>query len=174
MWTTTNAEIALGLAALAAIANLAARMVVTHTPAVAAAINSWELAKEAMVRLRESHSPGGMSHACEYETSVYLHVRPDLVKRDEVVDEYPLGRVDGWHWIDMLDGAPLQFTDIYSRNTRTGVEGAPSLASKEKGREFAETAIRGLIHLAEGFRSMVVHPRKDFRVKQSGGRDSAS
>lgn len=158
----------------AQIANLAARMVVTHTPAVAAAINSWELAKEAMVRLRESHSPGGMSHACEYETSVYLHVRPDLVKRDEVVDEYPLGRVDGWHWIDMLDGAPLQFTDIYSRNTRTGVEGAPSLASKEKGREFAETAIRGLIHLAEGFRSMVVHPRKDFRVKQSGGRDSAS
>ena len=158
----------------AQIANLAARMVVTHTSAIAAAIDSWELAKEAMVRLRESRHPGGMSHACEYETSVYLHVRPELVKGEKIVDEYPPGRDDGWHWIDMVDGAPLHLTDIYSRNTRTGVEGAPSLASKEKGREFAETAIRNLIQLAEGFRSMIVHPRKDFRAKLSGARDSTS
>jgi creatinine amidohydrolase len=158
----------------AQIANLAARMVVTHTSAIAAAINSWELAREAMARLRESRSPGGMSHACEYETSVYQHVRPELVKGDKIVDEYPPGRVDGWHWIDMLDGAPLQLTDIYSRNTRTGVEGAPSLASKEKGREFAETAIRNLIQLAERFRSMVVHPRKDFRIKLAGSREFPS
>jgi len=153
----------------AQIANLAARMVVTHTPAIAAAIDSWQLAREAMVRLRQSQL-GGMSHACEYETSVYLHVRPDLVKLDEIVDEYPPERVDGWHWSDMLNGAPLQLTDIYSRNTRTGVEGAPSLATKDKGREFAETAISNLINLAEGFRNMPVHARKEFRTNAADDR----
>jgi creatinine amidohydrolase len=148
----------------AQVVNLAARMVVTHTPAIAAAIDSWQLAKDAIVHLRESRQ-GGMSHACEYETSVYLYVRPDLVQEDKIADEYPPGRVEGWHWIDMVDGAPLQMTDIYSRNTLSGVEGAPSLASKQKGREFAETAIRNLIRLAEGFRNMTVHPRKEFRAR---------
>jgi creatinine amidohydrolase len=156
----------------AQIANLAARMIVTQTPAIAAAINSWELAKESMVRLRDSRSPGGMSHACEYETSVYLHVRPEGVKREEIVDEYPPARVAGWHWVDMLDSGPLQMTDIFSRNTRTGIEGAPSLATPEKGREFAETAIRNLVKLAEGFRDMPVHPRIDFRAKRVEVRDS--
>jgi len=56
-----------------------------------------------------------------------------------VCEEYPPVRIEKWHWIDTMNGAPLQFTDIFSRDTGTGVEGAPSFASKEKGREFAET-----------------------------------
>jgi creatinine amidohydrolase len=155
----------------APVANLAARMVVTHTSAAAAAINSWDLARDAMARLRQSRR-GGMSHACEYETSVYLHVCPELVKVDEVVDEYPPSRVEGWHWVDMLEAAPLQFTDIFSRNTSTGVEGAPSLASQEKGRAFAETAIDNLIRLAEGMRKIVLGACKDFRAASVCTRDT--
>jgi creatinine amidohydrolase len=110
-----------------------------------------------------------MSHACEYETSVYMYLHPELVNRGEIVDEYPPARIERWHWVDMIEGAPLQFTDVFSRNTRAGVEGAPSLATEEKGREFAETAVQNLIALAEGFRAMVINPRKDFRIAASAG-----
>ena len=42
-----------------------------------AAPSSWpSLAKEAIERVRESERPGGMAHACELETSLYLYLDP--------------------------------------------------------------------------------------------------
>ena len=41
-------------------------------------VSEWTLAAEAFATLRES-GPGGCAHACEYETSVYLHLDADAV-----------------------------------------------------------------------------------------------
>src|SRR6476661_5718645 len=59
--------------------NLAARRINNTTSALCASTPHWNLAKEAVDRLRESAFPGGMAHACEFETALYLHLRPELV-----------------------------------------------------------------------------------------------
>src|SRR5436305_638755 len=58
--------------------NLASRRVINTTKALAASVAHWDLARKAVDKLRQSEYPGGMAHACEFETSMYLHLRPDL------------------------------------------------------------------------------------------------
>ncbi|RYE77926.1 MAG: creatininase family protein, partial [Hyphomicrobiales bacterium] len=44
-----------------------------------ATLTYFALARDAIAALRKS-APGGMGHACEFETSLVQHVRPELVK----------------------------------------------------------------------------------------------
>src|SRR5438034_3148833 len=83
---------------------MAARLVtVEHPEAVSAAafyLSSPE-ASRAIEEARESER-GGMAHACELETSIYLAIDPDAVDMDLAVDEqsYP----EGQHaWLDWSD-----------------------------------------------------------------------
>src|SRR3954454_14169678 len=62
---------------------IAARVLVVEDPGrIAAAF--WYLSSERSAALlretRDSEHPGGMAHACELETSLYLAIRPDLVQ----------------------------------------------------------------------------------------------
>ena len=149
----------------AQIANLAARMVVTHTPALAAMVHASQLAWEAIDEIRESRYPGGMSHAGELETSVYLYLHPELVVKEKIQDEYPSPRMNGWFYVDMKGDCRVQLTDIFSRNTEIGIEGAATLASADKGEKLVEAMVTNLISIATGFRDMEVPPRKDFRAE---------
>ena len=69
--------------------NLVARRLVNTTPALAAALPHWNLSKDVVDRIRESEFPGGMAHACEFETSIYLHLKPELVESDKMAAETP-------------------------------------------------------------------------------------
>ena len=66
--------------------NLAARLVTLRTPALAAATSWWDLCRGSREELRESAFPGGMAHACEFETSAYLAVEPERVRPDLIED----------------------------------------------------------------------------------------
>ena len=70
--------------------NMAARLLnVEHRTAVCA--SSFYLTGEESLRVLEEHrtsGPGGMAHACELETSLYLAIRPDLVQMDRAVTEF--------------------------------------------------------------------------------------
>jgi creatinine amidohydrolase len=72
-----------------------------------------------------------VGHACEFETSMILHLRPELVQRDKTADAGPL--ID-----DQLQGLFIA-RDMFQR-TAQGCTGRPDLATAEKG----ATLFRGI------------------------------
>jgi creatinine amidohydrolase len=118
---------------------MAARLLnVEHPHAVCMA--SWYLAsaqsKELLAELRDSE-PGGMAHACELETSLYLALEPELVGMDRAAREIP-PRTAHVH-MDWQDG-PLSFMPHWSALSSSGVTGDPTLATAEKGRRWLARA----------------------------------
>jgi creatinine amidohydrolase len=119
----------------------AARLVMVERPAVLAAaafyLTSQQGAAE-IERVRDS-ARGGLAHACELETSIYLAIDPDAVDMAKAVDErsYP----EGEHaWLDWSDG-PLKLMPWWSSFSRTGVQGEPTLATAEEGKALLEAAV---------------------------------
>ena len=53
-----------------------------------ACLTYFTLARDAIMAARESKH-GGMGHACEFETSLMLHLHPDLVHQERAVVRYP-------------------------------------------------------------------------------------
>ncbi len=95
------------------------------------AASYWDLAAKELAALAE----GGrktMGHACEFETSMMLALRPDLVRRDQIKDD------------SMTEDATLRglylAEDMHQR-TDHGAVGYPELASAEKGRAFLNVAV---------------------------------
>jgi creatinine amidohydrolase len=120
---------------------MAARLVMVERPATlagAAFYLSSPDALRAIDEVRESDR-GGMAHACELETSIYLAIDPEAVDMDLAVDEssYPEGR---HAWLDWSDGS-LKIMPWWSSFSRTGVQGRPTLATAEKGKTLLEAAV---------------------------------
>jgi creatinine amidohydrolase len=121
---------------------MAARLVMIDHPEVLAAAAFYLLSKEgikAVEEIRESGF-GGMAHADELETSIYLAIDPDAVDMAKVVDEhgYPDGENAHMEW--WADG-PLRLMPWWSSFSRTGVQGTPSIATAEKGKAFLDAAV---------------------------------
>ena len=81
-----------------------------------------------------------VGHACEFETSMMLHVRPDLVDREKLVDAGELVT-------DSLHGVFLS-RDMRQR-TREGYTGRPDLASAVKGQRLFAGIVDRLVALSE-------------------------
>lgn len=147
----------------AGLLNYAARKVTNkHGGAVACAASSWwDFAREAY-SVRESPI-GGFAHACEMETSVYLAIKPELVQTDKIEDDYAPDRTP-WIVHDMAGAGIVHFMEFWSQRSKAGVEGAPSLATAEKGRAFIESAITNIIAFAEFFKAMQLPARRDLKV----------
>jgi creatinine amidohydrolase len=142
--------------------NLAARRINNTTRALAGAVAHWALAKEAVDRLRESEFPGGMAHACEFETSLYMYLRPELVEKDKMTPREAPSLTNQFIYDDLFGSGPVHMVNRWSRITETGVEGDPMLATPEKGKEFAECSIRNLVEFCRLFRDQTVPPERNF------------
>ena len=59
-----------------------------HGIARVACLTYFTLAREAIAGLRDS-APGGMGHACEFETAMMQHLRPELVALAMAEVTYP-------------------------------------------------------------------------------------
>jgi creatinine amidohydrolase len=122
---------------------MAARLLMVEHPGTVAGafwyLSSRESA-ELLARTRESEHPGGMAHACELETSLYLAIRPERVQMEKAVREIP--EWDSEHvWMDWNDG-PLAIRERWSAWSRSGVVGDATVASAEKGRLWLEQAVK--------------------------------
>ena len=95
------------------------------------AASYWELADRELAALAEGPRKS-MGHACEFETSMMLALRPDLVRRGEVRDDPP--RDD-----PALRG--LFLADDMKQRTDHGAVGYPERASADKGRACLDAAI---------------------------------
>jgi creatinine amidohydrolase len=98
---------------------------------ILAAASYWDLASKELAALAEGPRKT-MGHACEFETSMMLALRPDLVRREQVRDDPP--RDD-----PALRGLYLA-EDMHQR-TDHGAVGYPALASADKGRAFLDAAV---------------------------------
>ncbi|KIV54580.1 hypothetical protein AM501_11740 [Aneurinibacillus migulanus] len=52
-------------------------------------------------QIRES-GRGGMGHACEWETSMYLHLNENKVRKERIVDDYDMPDSE-FHWNELQD-----------------------------------------------------------------------
>lgn len=93
----------------------------------------FQLAAPFIDEIRESDL-GGMAHGGEFETSLMLYLRPDLVDLDRAEaqylnDPYDLRRKD------LFEGGPLSIYRSFAEYSGSGAIGDPHLASSEKGAE---------------------------------------
>jgi creatinine amidohydrolase len=102
---------------------------------------------------------GGMAHACELETSLYLHLDPSAVDIDAAVDEhgYPAGECA---WMDWADG-PLKVMPWWSSFSRSGVQGDATKATAEKGKALLDAAAREICGFVAELRAMPLPERKE-------------
>jgi creatinine amidohydrolase len=106
---------------------------------ILAAASYWDLAAAELAALAEGPRKA-MGHACEFETSMMLALRPDLVRRDQIKDDPP--RDD-----PALRG--LYLAEDMKQRTDHGAVGYPALASAEKGRAFLNAAINRTVEVVQ-------------------------
>jgi creatinine amidohydrolase len=141
----------------------AARLVsVEHPTTLAAAAfhSSSESTLRLIAELRDS-GPGGMAHACELETSMYLAIDPDAVDMAKAVDErgYPAGEHAAMDWSD----GPLKLMPWWSSFSRTGVQGDATKATAEKGRALLDAAVSELVAYVRELREKPLPERREPR-----------
>jgi creatinine amidohydrolase len=120
--------------------------------------------KNFLPRWRQSKFPGGCSHACELETSLYLYldgddVRTDLIKSGVISfneEQNP------FHWGDLFAHGPAALISWTSSYSETGVLGEAELATAEKGRQAYEEAVKQLVRLVSWFKDRPKDARRDF------------
>ncbi len=144
-----------------------ARRATLETDALVASTMWTNLAVEAFEAVRES-GPGGAAHACELETSAYLYLDASRVQRDKAQDHY--GGAAGQEGsrflgVDLTKGwAPVKLVRWTSSATPTGVSGAPTLATREKGQALIDGAAENLVAFIREFKAMSKGQRVDHRA----------
>ena len=146
--------------------DLVARRTNLETDAECVVIAWWNLLtvdKEFLKGWRQSRFPGGCSHACELETSLYLYldggnVRRDLVKSGTIRfnDE-----ASPFQWVDLFAAGPATVISWTSSYSDTGVLGDAELASAEKGRAAYEEAVKQLVRFVSWFKDRPRDERRD-------------
>lgn len=144
----------------ASLTDVAARKVTIETSALCANVNTWTLGRKKIEELRESIFPGGISHACEYETSVYLHLAEGKVRKKKIGKDIPLQK-SRFIWRDLERPSPVQLMEWWSTFSKTGVCGDPTKANASKGEEIFKASVQYLADLISEFRLRKIHPRKD-------------
>lgn len=99
----------------------------------------WSVASELLHEVLEGDHKF-VGHACEFETSMMLHIRPELVDRGACLDAGEL-------ITDDLDGMFVS-RDMHQR-TQQGFTGRPDLASADKGKLLFEGIVERLVALVK-------------------------
>jgi len=104
-----------------------------------AAASYWELAERQFAALAEGPRKT-MGHACEFETSLVLALRPELVHRDQIENDPPKDE-------SVFRG--LFTAEDMKQRTDHGAVGFPELASAEMGKRFLEAAIGRTVEVVQ-------------------------
>lgn len=97
----------------------------------------WELAEKEIAALCAGPRKS-VGHACEVETSMMLHLRPELVKRDQIADDPDtVHPPDGLFW-----------ARDFGRRTDHGAVGYPEHSSAETGRKLLAAIVDKLTVVA--------------------------
>jgi creatinine amidohydrolase len=139
--------------------DLVARRTNLETDAECLVIAWWNLLtvdKSFLPGWRESRFPGGCAHACELETSLYLYLDEDNVRKDKIRNGVISFNEDRspFNWVDLFAAGPATVIGWTSSYSETGVLGEAELATKEKGERVYHEAVKQLCRFVNYF-----HPR---------------
>jgi creatinine amidohydrolase len=117
---------------------------------------------------RESEFPGGIAHACELETSVYLHLRPEDVRMDKIRSgQYAFHQeMSKYRYVDLFGSGPVEVTSWTASYTDSGVMGAAELATAEKGRQAFEEAVKRLCEFIVEWQKVPPPKRKENHARK--------
>ena len=146
--------------------DLVARRTNLETDAECVLCGWWNLLtvdKDFLPRWRQSKFPGGCAHACELETSLYLYLDGQNVRRDKIVSGTIRFNEEGspFNWIDLFATGPATVISWTSSYSDSGVLGESELATEEKGKEVHEEAVKQLIRFVTWFKDRPKDQRKD-------------
>lgn len=88
---------------------------------------------EVLTQYCDSPAWHGMIHACEFETSLMLALKPELVHMEKAVREYPA-------MPDLYGKSAVSLGSL----SESGVFGDPTLATAEKGQEILDYYVRNI------------------------------
>jgi creatinine amidohydrolase len=95
------------------------------------AASYWDIAEKELSALAEGPRKN-MGHACEFETSMVMALRPELVRKEKILNDPPVTE-------PALRG--LFIAEDMKQRTQRGAVGYPELAEAEKGRRCLNAAI---------------------------------
>ncbi|MHB1004206.1 MAG: creatininase family protein [Chloroflexota bacterium] len=136
--------------------DLIARQTVLRTNALCASFMYKVLGHEVEAKVIETPA----SHACEWETSLYLHIAGDRVQMDKAVREFPPIKSE-FMFRGNRKVAPVTLMEWWSTFTESGVVGDPTLATADKGKQVFEAIVDGMVRLVHEFRERPIVPRRD-------------
>jgi len=139
-----------------ALCDLIARQTVIKTNALCASLMYKVLGHAVEAEVIETPA----SHACEWETSLYLHLGGDRVQMDKAVREFHPIKSE-FMYRGNRTVAPVSLMEWWSTFTQSGVVGDPTLATAEKGEKVFEAIVDGMVRLVQEFRERPIRPRQD-------------
>jgi creatinine amidohydrolase len=112
----------------------------------------WRVASAKLLEISET-TIGGVGHACEFETSLMLHIAPQHVRKALIP---PKSNMPTYSWAeaDMMRSGQATLYRSMSAMTQNGVFGEPMCASAGKGEAIAKVVIDAV---EEIIRSLVSH-----------------
>ncbi|MDB5339189.1 MAG: crnA 1 [Planctomycetaceae bacterium] len=148
--------------------DLAARRTNLETDAECTVIAWWNLLtvdKTFLPSWRESKFPGGCSHACELETSLYLYLDEDNVRKDLIkAGTISFNNEDSaYNWVDLFGAGPATVISWTSSYSDSGVLGDAAKATKEKGERAYIEAVKQLCGYVNYFQPRPKDVRKSFQ-----------
>lgn len=112
----------------------------------------WELAGKTFSGEPPMESPA-LSHACEYETSLLLHLFPQKVLQDKIerAKRPPSNGYIPWEGDEPYRGVTMvKRTEFISSN---GCSGEPQLGTAEKGKHLFDHAVEALVRFINSFKT---------------------
>jgi creatinine amidohydrolase len=103
----------------------------------------WNLIAEELREIGESPL-GGMSHACEAETSLQMVLQPDALRMEKAA-KHVIPPIISMAKHDLRDMGPVVYGFDTQRQSASGVMGDPTLASVEKGNLILDAVASKLI-----------------------------
>jgi len=119
--------------------------------------------KEFLPRWRQSKFPGGCAHAGELETSMYLHLDGENVRKDQIRNGVISFNEENspFNYVDLFAQGPASIISWTSSYSKTGVLGEAELATAEKGKEACEEAVKQLAALVSWFKGRAKDERSE-------------
>jgi creatinine amidohydrolase len=115
----------------------------------------WQLGRESLKAEKHGMSTPGITHACEYETSMMLALRADLVKQDAAIES---PRVIDSPFLSGDAGPRVRLFHRFHRLTPSGSMGKPTAATAEHGRSLLDAVVGDVVAFLEDFATWPLLP----------------
>ena len=144
-----------------AVLDLAARKTVIRSNIICVSASWWNLIPDQLSKIRRSET-GGIAHAGEMETAVYMHLHPELVDLSKAETQNIHDPDSRFFNLDLAGGGGgAMLMRWWSDISPDGTMGDPTVATPETGKQFLDAAIARCAELIGEMRALSPMKRRD-------------